>query len=92
MSLTDPHPALAEQSSFVGYLLGLVGVARSVRTLAVYGDAERTGALPEDEDMVYLLLGLTSLGDAVERLVEEAQPQPGSPSKPTLHSTTRWLR
>lgn len=92
MSLTDPHPALAEQSSFVGYLLGLVGVARSARALAVYGDAERTGALPEDEDMVYLLLGLTSLGDAVERLAEKAQPQRNSPSSTTPQATTRWLR
>lgn len=92
MSLTDPHPALAEQSSFVGYLLGLVGVARSVRTLAEYADPERTGALPEDDDMVYLLLGLTSLGDAVERLAEKAQPQRNSPSSTTPQVTTRWLR
>ncbi|MGB3351560.1 MAG: hypothetical protein WBB00_02170 [Mycobacterium sp.] len=92
MSLTDPHAALAEHSSFVGYLLGLVGVARSVRTLAGNADTGRTVLSGEADDMVHLLLGLASLGEAIERLAENAPAQPGSAATPTPDATTRWLR
>ena len=38
MTLTDPRDALAEQSSFISYLVGLAGLARVVHALAADGD------------------------------------------------------
>ena len=62
MTLTDPREALAEQSNFVGYLVGLAGLARMVHTLAADGD--RRADPPRDaDDFVHALLGLASLGD-----------------------------
>ena len=40
MTLTDPREALADQSNFVGYLVGLAGLARVVHTLAADGDLQ----------------------------------------------------
>ena len=68
MTLTDPREALADQSNFIGYLVGLAGLARMVRTLAADGDRTRPIRAATADDFVYALLGLASVGAAVERL------------------------
>jgi hypothetical protein len=91
--LTDPRPALAEQSSFIGYLVGLASVARVVHALA--GDGHRR-ADPghEADEFVHLLLGVASVGGAIERLAESARAEPSdTPEEATPASmSTRWLR
>ena len=87
MTLTDPRDALAEQSSFIDYLLGLRGLAGMVRVLA--GDPQRIDG-SADDDFVHVLLGLARVGDAVDRL---AKPTP-APPPPTEQDAPqgRWLR
>jgi hypothetical protein len=88
MTLTDPREALADQSSFISCLVGLCGVARLVRGLV---DEPRTdrNAGPADE-FVYTLMGLASLGNAIEHLAApaaaRADPVPG------VTTQMRWLR
>jgi hypothetical protein len=91
--LNDPRPALAEQSSFIGYLLGLAGLARAVRALAA-DDHSRADTPREADDFGYLLLGVASVGDAIDRLAESAPAEPSdTPKEATPASTsTRWLR
>ena len=67
MTLTDPREALADQSNFIGYLVGLAGLARVVHTLAADGD-RRPRLARESDDFVHVLLGFASLGKAIERL------------------------
>ena len=91
MTLTDPREALADQSTFIGYLVGLAGLGRLVNTMA---DGDRTSDPPHDpDDFLYALLGLASVGSAIERLAYPPAIQP-NPSADTLPSvtTTRWLR
>jgi hypothetical protein len=91
--LTDPRPALAEQSNFVSYLVGLAALARAVHALA--GDGHpRSNAGHEADDFVYLLLGIASTGGAVESLVESARAQPSATADaaPLASMNTRWLR
>jgi len=64
MTLTDPREALADQSNFIGYLVGLAGVARMVHTLA--DDDRRSDTCHGPDDFVHVLLGLASLGAAIE--------------------------
>jgi hypothetical protein len=92
MTLTDPREALADQSNFIGYLVGLAGLARAVQTLAD-GD-RRSGPPGESDDFVHVLLGLASLGEAIEGLANSATVQPNPPveAPPTAATTTRWLR
>jgi hypothetical protein len=93
MMLTDPSVSLAEQSSFVSYLVGLTGLARAVRALAADGD--RRADPPRDtDDFVHVLLGLASLGGAIERLAESGPAERfREAAVPTPPSTnTRWLR
>jgi hypothetical protein len=91
--LTDPRPALAEQSNFIGYLLGLAGVARVVHALAA--DSSGPADPPrEADDFVYVLLAFASLGGKIERLAESARTEPSDTRAevtPTPMST-RWLR
>ena len=89
MTLTDPREALADQSSFIDYLVGLAGLARVVATLAADGD-RRSGSARDAGDFEYALLGLVGLGKAIERLANQtgAHRDP-TPSAPT---TGRWLR
>jgi hypothetical protein len=93
MTLTDPREALADESNFIGYLVGLAGLGRVVHTLAADGD-RRIGAPRDPDDFVHVLLGLASLGDGIERLANSATvhtnptdvaPSPASPP-------ARWLR
>lgn len=89
MTLTDPREALADQSDFIGYLVGLAGVARMVRTLAE--DDRRSDTCRGADDFVHALLGLASLGAAVERIANTATTQQ-DPAAPAVMPTTRWLR
>jgi hypothetical protein len=91
--LTDPRPALAEQSSFIGYLLGLAGLARAVRVLAADGHSQ-ADTPREADDFGYLLLGIASVGGAIERLAESARAQPSETpdAAPPPSTNTRWLR
>ncbi|SPM28965.1 hypothetical protein [Mycobacterium terramassiliense] len=91
MTLTDPREALADQSDFIGYLVGLTGVARVVRGLAA--DSEDRAAHPRDaDDFVHLLLGFASLGAAIERFAGSTVAQQNSTAAPPAGPTTRWLR
>lgn len=88
MTLTDPREALADQSDFIGYLVGLAGLARVVHTLA--DDDRRAGGPHDADDFVHVLLGLASLGAAIERFANSAVTQQNPTAAAT--STTRWLR
>lgn len=89
MTLSDPRDALAEQSNFVGYLMGLAGLARMVHTLATYCE-HRTDPPREADDFVHLLLALASVGEAIERLAESAAARGHSAA--SALPETRWLR
>ncbi|MDG5481539.1 hypothetical protein [Mycolicibacterium gadium] len=92
MTLTDPREALADQSHFIGYLVGLASLGRTVRQLATEGD-RTSGPHRDPDDFVYALLGLASVGTAIERLTypTEAQSIPTAET-PSPAATTRWLR
>ncbi|MCP9275469.1 hypothetical protein [Mycolicibacterium arenosum] len=90
MTLLDPRDALADQNSFIGYLLGIAGLADTVRTLAT----DESRALPPPEhvdDFVYALLGIAGLGDRINGLSRS-----GSNPEPLISSAIqppmRWLR
>lgn len=93
MTLTDPREALADQSDFIGYLVGLAGLGQLVHTLATDGDRPAGG--PSDpDDFVYVLLGLASIGAAIERFANPAtaQQDPTAEMPWSAAPTTRWLR
>lgn len=89
MTLTDPREALADQSNFIGYLVGLAGVARMVHTLA--DDDRRSDTRRGPDDFVHVLLGLASLGAAIERIANSATAQQNTDTAAVI-PTTRWLR
>ncbi|HWR49363.1 MAG TPA: hypothetical protein VN327_17395 [Pseudonocardiaceae bacterium] len=91
--LTDPRPALAEQSNFVSYLVGLAGLARAVHALATDGHP-RPDPPRDADDFIHLLLGVASAGEAIEHLAESAQAQPAGTIVAAAPSSTntRWLR
>ncbi len=92
MTLTDPREALADQSDFIGYLVGLAGVACVVRGLAADGEG-RAGHPRDPDDFVHALLGLASLGAAIERFAGSAVTQRDpTGAAPPAGPTTRWLR
>ncbi|MGH3552402.1 MAG: hypothetical protein ACRDT5_07385, partial [Mycobacterium sp.] len=85
MTLTDPRDTLADQSNFIGYLLGLAGLARVVHALAADGD--RRSEPPRDsDDFVHVLLGVASLGEAIQRLANSATAQPNPTAEAPLHA------
>jgi hypothetical protein len=93
MTLTDPREALADQSNFISYLVGLAALGRLVHSLAA--DPNRVaGSSAEPSDFVHLLLGVARLGDGVERLASHPPAQIDSTSEtPSLESPdVRWLR
>jgi len=90
MTLIDPREALADQSSFIGYLLGLAGVARMVHTLA--DDGRRAKAARDPDEFVHALLGLARLGAAIDRLVNSGMAQQNPTTQSAATQTTRWLR
>jgi hypothetical protein len=93
MTLTDPRAALADESNFISYLVGLAGVARVVHALAADGDCP-VDPPRDDDDFVHVLLGLASLGAAIEGLTETTLAQSNSPIEALLPTSTnaRWLR
>jgi hypothetical protein len=97
MTLTDPREALADRSEFIGYLVGIAGLAQLVHTLAADGEfseAGRAGGPRDSDDFVHVLLGVASIGAAIEVLANSALVQPNSPveARPPAAPTTRWLR
>ena len=93
MTLTDPREALAEQSTFIGYLMGLASLGRVVRAMADDGDRQ-TNTSSDADDLVHVLLGVASLGNAIERLAETAPAaaHPEATTSPSDSAITRWLR
>ena len=92
MTLTDAREALADQSNFIGYLVGLAGLGRVVHTLAADGDG-RGGRSRDADDFVHVLLGLASIGAAIEKLSNSATAQQNPTAEaPPAAPTTRWLR
>jgi hypothetical protein len=91
--LADPRPALAEQSNFIGYLMGLASVARVVHALAADGNGQADPPRGAD-DFVYLLVGFAGLGHKIERLAESARAQPSATGRAATRppSDIRWLR
>ena len=89
MTLTDPREALADQSSFIGYLVGLAGVARMVHVLA--DDDRRPDTCRGPDDFVHVLLGLASLGAAIDRIANPTVVQQ-NPNVSAGIPTMRWLR
>lgn len=91
MTLTDPREALADQSHFIDYLVGLAGIARTIHDLAADGD-RRAGVPRDADDFVFALLGLVSVGTAIERLTyppaAQQNPIADAPGTPIA----RWLR
>ena len=90
MTLTDPREALADQSNFIGYLVGLAGLGQTVRELAADGEGA-SGMRREPDDFVYVLLGLASVGAAVERLANPSAIKPNPITEPSA-PISRWLR
>ncbi|MEO3760789.1 hypothetical protein ABGB19_21210 [Mycobacterium sp. B14F4] len=90
MTLTDPDDALAEQSTFIEYLLGLAGLARMVRLLA--GGQRRTDTRCDNDDFVHVLLGLAGLGQAVERSAATGAARSSAAGPAPDPPEGRWLR
>lgn len=91
MTLADPREALADQSRFIDYLVGLAGIAGIVRELAADGD-HRAGAPRDADDFVFALLGLASIGSAIERLTYPPTAQNDPIEKAADAPMARWLR
>jgi hypothetical protein len=90
MTLSDPRQSLADQSDFIGYLVGLAGLARIVHKLAEDGDRACDPRLDPD-DFVYALVGVASVGAAITQLANPSKAQENSPSSATP-PIMRWLR
>jgi hypothetical protein len=86
MTLLDPRPALAEHSSLIGYLMGVAALAQAIGELALDPNRRTGGAA---DDFVYLLVGVASLGGAIEDL---ADPVAVAAAHPPPHTPRRWLR
>ncbi len=94
MTLTDPREALADQSNFIGYLVGLAGLAQVVHDPGRRRRPPSWEPPAESDDFVHVLLGLASLGAAIERLADShgaTEPARARRRRPTP-PTTRWLR
>lgn len=88
MKVTEPAAALADDCSFIGYLVGLASIGQVVRTLARDSDGVTS---PAAGDFVYLLMGLASVGAGIESMAQ----LPDTIAQPTVHKATdaqRWLR
>lgn len=97
MTLTDPREELADQSSFIGYLMGLAGLAQLVRALAARDGGSSPEPCPDTQDaddFVHALLGVASLGQQIERLAEPAAAQQrcSAVTPAPASANRRWLR
>lgn len=92
MTLMDPREALAEQSTFIGYLMGLASLGQVVRAL-VADDDQATRPCDAD-DFVHLLLGIVGLGASVERLAQTSRSESPCEADDSAidPAYTRWLR
>ncbi|HEY1971975.1 MAG TPA: hypothetical protein VGH89_28730 [Pseudonocardia sp.] len=92
--LTEPRPALAEQSSFHQALVGLAGVGALVSALASDATPPRRPGV-EPDNFVYLLLGMASLAEMIDQLGRPEQ-TPQSPKRsadpPSSTHGQTWLR
>ena len=93
MTLTDPRDALADQSNFIGYLMGLARLARVVHALAADGD-RRVRPTPRRQTTSSTCCSAlrawerrSSDSPNPRRLngIRDSEPAAGS-------TTTRWLR
>ena len=91
MTLTGPRDALADRSDFIGYLVGLAALADMVRALASH-TGHRAAPVRDCDDFEYALLGLASIGSAVERMAKYVTQQPHSISSADSAAETRFLR
>jgi hypothetical protein len=93
MTLIDPREALAEQSTFIGYLMGLASLGQVVRALATDNDGQANEPYDAD-DFVHLLLGIAGLGTAIERLAQTSRGEGPceADDSATESAYTRWLR
>lgn len=93
MTLTDPREALADQSPFIGYLMGLVSLGQVVRALAADDDCQADKPCDAD-DFVHLLLGIAGLGASIGRLAATSQVEIpcDSVASSTDSAFGRWLR
>lgn len=89
MTLSDPRPALAEHSSLVSYLMGVAATTHAIEALARDPNSAATIASAATDDFVHLLLGVASLGRAIEHLVD---PSPLCVADPATSAPQRWLR
>ena len=89
MTLSNPRAALAEQSSFIDYLLALSSAAAAVRALA--DDSSPHSAPGEADDFTHVLLGIASIGAAIERLGRSDYTTTDSPARASS-PPRRWLR
>lgn len=85
MTLSDPRLSLADDSSLIGYLMGVAAITQAVDQLAQESTRESAGTA---DDFVYLLLGVASLGRSVEHLVGPAAVAEQRPAT----TPRRWLR
>jgi hypothetical protein len=95
VTLTDPREALADQSDFIGYLVGLVGMADVVHSLA--SDRRRSAVCQSDaDDFVHALVGLASIGAAIERIANRTPASQNSTEdalrRPPETLRSGWLR
>ena len=89
--LVDPRDAFAEHGSVVHALTGLVGLTRMVRALAEH-DGRRAGDPGVADEFVHLLLGVASLGAAVQHLAQPDPDAPAVPIPPANPAPREWLR
>lgn len=90
MSLLDPRDALADQNNFIGYLLGIAGLAETVRTLATDGSGQ-SDASEDADDFVHVLLGIASIGERINGLSDSgSDPQPLASN--AIQPPRRWLK
>jgi hypothetical protein len=87
--LSDPRPALADQSGFHHALLGLASLAELVGALGS-GPAPAM-AEAEVDDLVYALLGVVGLGDRICRLATSPDPE-DVPEAVVPPEPGEWLR
>ena len=91
MTLTDPREALADQSNFIGYLIGLAGLGQLVHALAADGD-RRADKSRDADDFVTCCSASPALGTRRATGRIHTGPTSFGSHGATLPTNTRWLR